>query len=239
MTPALLPGPAALGPVVDRFASMLVDVLLGFEEAGFVEGHPEIETALVEPYRPPYPTPTSSNRRGTCSGAGATRPSAGQLLPRLFSGRHTFRGSWLDPGARVRGLVPAGRGHRYLYRDRAGRTSGEPIFSQWDDMTSAQDLPNWRGWFYATNEAFGERFELPPDRAYCERCAAIASIMWNWRLLLLTGEARYAELIERTLVQRLPSWDRLDGTSFFYVNPSPGPCAHAPPPVVRLCLLPT
>jgi uncharacterized protein len=40
---------------------------------------------------------------------------------------------------------------------------------------------------------------LPPDRAYNETCAAIASFHWSWRLLLATGQARYADLMERVL----------------------------------------
>ena len=94
------------------------------------------------------------------------------------------------------------------------------------------------------DEAFGDRFELPPDRAYCERCAAIASIMWNWRLLLLTGEARFAELLERTLYNGFLAGIGLEGTTFFYVNPlqarqpmtrSPwNYCACCPPNGMRL-----
>ena len=93
-------------------------------------------------------------------------------------------------------------------------------------------------------ESFGDPYELPPDRAYCETCAAVASIMWNWRLLLLTGEARYADLLERTLYNGFLSGLGLDGTSFFYVNPlqSREPatrrawynCACCPPNVMRL-----
>ena len=49
------------------------------------------------------------------------------------------------------------------------------------------------------NEGFGDRFELPPDRAYNETCAAIASFQWSWRLLLATGDARYADHMERVL----------------------------------------
>ncbi len=94
------------------------------------------------------------------------------------------------------------------------------------------------------DEAFGDRFELPPDRAYCETCAAIASIMWNWRMCLITGEARFAELVERTLYNGFLSGWGLDGRSFFYVNPlqSRGGkarqpwyyCACCPPNLMRL-----
>lgn len=68
-------------------------------------------------------------------------------------------------------------------------------------------------------EAFGDRWELPPDRAYNETCAAIASIHWSWRLLLVTGERRYADLIERTLYNAFAASTSADGERFFYVNP--------------------
>ena len=48
------------------------------------------------------------------------------------------------------------------------------------------------------DEAFGDPFELPPDRAYAETCAAIASVMLAWRLLLATGDPACADVIERT-----------------------------------------
>ena len=50
-----------------------------------------------------------------------------------------------------------------------------------------------------SDEAFGDPYELPPDRAYAETCAAIASVMLAWRLLLATGDPAYADLIERTI----------------------------------------
>jgi DUF1680 family protein len=49
------------------------------------------------------------------------------------------------------------------------------------------------------DEAFGEDYELPPDQAYAETCAAVASVMLSWRLLLATGEECWADMIERTL----------------------------------------
>ena len=68
-------------------------------------------------------------------------------------------------------------------------------------------------------EDFGEDFELPPDRAYSETCAGIASVMLCWRLLLATGEARYADLAERTLYNVVATSPALDGRAFFYANP--------------------
>ena len=68
-------------------------------------------------------------------------------------------------------------------------------------------------------EAFGEPYELPNERSYCETCAQIASIMWNWRMLLATGEARFADLMEQTLYNGFLSGVSLDGSRYFYVNP--------------------
>jgi uncharacterized protein len=67
-------------------------------------------------------------------------------------------------------------------------------------------------------EAFGDDHELPPDRAYAESCAAIGMLQWAWRLLLATGEARYADQIELLLYNAVLPAVSLTGTEFFYVN---------------------
>lgn len=69
------------------------------------------------------------------------------------------------------------------------------------------------------DEGFGEDWELPPDRAYCETCAGIASVMVSWRLYLATGDVRYADLIERTFYNVIAASPRSDGRAFFYANP--------------------
>jgi DUF1680 family protein len=101
------------------------------------------------------------------------------------------------------------------------------------------------------DEGFGDRFELPPDRAYNETCAAIASFHWTWRLLLATGDAKYADHMERVLYNGFGATVATDGQRFFYVNPlqrredhfekdDPGrrrtwfSCACRPPNIVRL-----
>ena len=68
-------------------------------------------------------------------------------------------------------------------------------------------------------EEFGDPYELPTERAYCETCAAIASIQWSWRMALLTGQARYSDLVERTLFNGFLSGVSLDGESWLYINP--------------------
>lgn len=67
-------------------------------------------------------------------------------------------------------------------------------------------------------ESFGENYELPNLTAYSETCAAIGSVYWNHRLFMLTGNAKYYDVIERTLYNGLISGLSLDGEKFFYPN---------------------
>ena len=67
--------------------------------------------------------------------------------------------------------------------------------------------------------AFGDNYELPNLSAYCETCAAIGSVYMNYRLFLLHGDAKYFDVLERTLYNGLISGISLDGGSFFYPNP--------------------
>ncbi|HVT11833.1 MAG TPA: beta-L-arabinofuranosidase domain-containing protein [Fimbriimonadaceae bacterium] len=68
-------------------------------------------------------------------------------------------------------------------------------------------------------EAFGRNYQLPNMTAYCETCAAVGNDFWNQRLFLLHKDARYVDVLERTLYNGLLSGVGLDGKSFFYPNP--------------------
>ena len=68
-------------------------------------------------------------------------------------------------------------------------------------------------------EAFGGDYELPNMTAYNETCAAIGNDYWNHRLFLLHADAKYIDVMERTLYNGLISGVSLDGKSFFYPNP--------------------
>jgi uncharacterized protein len=70
-----------------------------------------------------------------------------------------------------------------------------------------------------TSEAFGDAYELPNATAYTETCAAIGNALWQQRLFLLHGEARFADVLERIMSNGLLSGVSLDGMSFFYQNP--------------------
>ena len=71
----------------------------------------------------------------------------------------------------------------------------------------------------SSGEAFGLAFELPNMSAYNETCAAIGNDYWNHRLFLLHADAKYIDVMERTLYNGLLSGVSLDGKSFFYPNP--------------------
>jgi hypothetical protein len=68
-------------------------------------------------------------------------------------------------------------------------------------------------------EAFGDDYELPNATAYNETCAAIGNVFWNHRLFLLHGNAKYIDVLERTLYNGLISGVSLSGDRFFYPNP--------------------
>jgi hypothetical protein len=69
------------------------------------------------------------------------------------------------------------------------------------------------------HEAFGAPYQLPNRTAYNGTCANIANAMWNWRMLLLTGEARYADVMERVFYNSMLSAIGLEGKDYFYTNP--------------------
>lgn len=69
------------------------------------------------------------------------------------------------------------------------------------------------------HQSFGRSYQLPNQTAHNETCAAIGSVLWNWRMFLVTGEARYLDLLELTLYNGVLSGISRDGERFFYNNP--------------------
>ena len=70
-----------------------------------------------------------------------------------------------------------------------------------------------------SNEGFTEDYDLPNRTAYCETCAAVGMVLWNWRMNQLTADARYADVLERALYNGALAGISLAGDRFFYVNP--------------------
>ncbi|WP_152399519.1 glycoside hydrolase family 127 protein [Paenibacillus cellulositrophicus] len=69
------------------------------------------------------------------------------------------------------------------------------------------------------NEGFTHDYDLPNESAYCETCASIAMVFWNHRMSLLFGEAKYADVVERAMYNGALAGISLSGDRFFYVNP--------------------
>ncbi len=69
------------------------------------------------------------------------------------------------------------------------------------------------------HQAFGRAFQLPNSTAHNETCANIGNMLFNWRMLEVTGDARYAEIVETTLYNSIMSGISLDGERYFYTNP--------------------
>jgi len=195
-----------------------VDEVLGPRGRPGVCGHPEIETALVELYRL-----TGRERYlalATCfldrRGHGLLGP--GTYGPAYYQDDRPIREARTLAGHAVRALYLAA-GVTDAFLETGERALLDAAAAQWEDMVATRTYLTGGVGAHHRDESFGDPFELPPDRAYCETCAAIASIMWSWRMLLATGEARYADLIERTLYNGFLAGVSLDGRRFFYVNP--------------------
>ncbi len=77
----------------------------------------------------------------------------------------------------------------------------------------------------ADGEALGADYELPNEAAYAETCAAVGAFMWNWRLLVASGDAAYADRMETALYNAVLAGISLDGRAYFYANPLAQPSA--------------
>ncbi len=103
-----------------------------------------------------------------------------------------------------------------IYRDSAYR---EAVGRLWENMVYKKMYITGGIGARHHQEAFGDNYELPNLTAYSETCASIGSVYWNERLFRLTGEAKYYDVVERTMYNALIAGMSLKGTEFFYPNP--------------------
>lgn len=71
----------------------------------------------------------------------------------------------------------------------------------------------------AHNEGFTTDYSLPNLTAYCETCASVGMVLWNWRMNQFTGDSKYADVMERSMYNGALAGISLEGDLFFYVNP--------------------
>ena len=197
----------------------LVDRRFGPGREDGICGHPEIETALVELYR------HTGERRYLALAArmidlrGHGLLKVGGLGASYFQDHTPVRESKHAVGHAVRQLY-LNAGVTDVHLETGEQALLDAMHVQWD---SAHDRKMYLTGAFGSrhrDEAFGDDYELPSDRAYAETCASIADVHWAWRMLLAgQAPARYAETIERELHNALAAAVGEDGTTFFYANP--------------------
>jgi len=69
------------------------------------------------------------------------------------------------------------------------------------------------------HQAYGRNYQLPNTTAHNETCANIGNVLWNWRMFLISGEARYMDVLELALYNSVLSGVSLEGSDYFYTNP--------------------
>lgn len=114
----------------------------------------------------------------------------------------------------------------YLYSgvaDVAALTGDKAYFEAleriWENMSSKKLFITGGIGSRPQGEGFGPNYELNNHTAYCETCAAIANVYWNYRMFLATGESKYIDVCERALYNNVLSGVSLSGDKFFYDNP--------------------
>ncbi|HJS74934.1 MAG TPA: glycoside hydrolase family 127 protein, partial [Vicinamibacteria bacterium] len=219
-------GKRRLLDVAVRFAD-LVDRDFGPEARRDVPGHEEIELALVkladvtgegryvelarffvdqrgrEHDGEPYP-------EGTSFAIYNDRPYKQDHLPVIEqreAAGHAVRASYLYTGMADVLARTGAPGYR------------ESLASIWQDVVATKLYLTGGIGSRDTFESFGEDYELPNRTAYTETCAAIGNDLWNHRMFLATGEARFLDVMERVLYNGALSGVSAKGDTFFYTNP--------------------
>ncbi len=188
----------------------------GPDKKPIFSGHPEIELALIELYR------TTGDKRHLeladyiLQGDDRIKvPHRGYVYH--FCGIPFTSRTHLE-GHAVRAMY-ACCGATDYYLETGDQAYWKTLNTLWDDLVNHQMYVTGGVGARSDGEAFGDPYELPNFTAYGESCAAIGNMMWNWRMLAATGDAKYADVIERALYNGINSGMSLDGTLYCYRNP--------------------
>jgi DUF1680 family protein len=198
-----------------RYAEFLIENY-GPGKKPLLAGHPEIEMALIELYR------TTGDRR-YLDLAGYILNGDPRIVRRPDRVVYTFSGIPFTQRTRFQGhavrAMYASCGATDYYLETGDPKYWQTLESLWLDMVSSKMYvtgglgSRWEG------ESFGDAYELPNARAYAETCAAIGSLMWNWRMLAASGDARFTDVLERALYNAIDVGMSLDGALYCYYNP--------------------
>jgi DUF1680 family protein len=208
-------GKRKLLDVARRFANY-IDSVFGPDKRHAVPGHEELELALVKLYR------VTGEKRylDLAKFFIDQRGRADQRTPfgEYHQDHKPVREQTEVTGHAVRAM--------YLYcgmadvaaltGDRDLRKALETI---WHDVVDRKMYVTGGIGPSASNEGFTVPYDLPNDSAYAETCAAIGMALWNHRMFLMSGDGKYADVLEREVYNGLLSGVSRGGDRFFYVNP--------------------
>ena len=231
-------GKTNLLEVAIKFADH-IDSVFGPGKREGTSGHPEIEMALVELFRE-----TRDYRYLNLAKFFIDERGKGLVGGDLYHIDHKpFRDLDEIVGHAVRSLY-LNCGATDLYLEIGDISILNALERLWRNFTERKMYITGGAGARYEGESFGEEYELPNETAYAETCAAIASFMWNYRMLFAIPEGRFADIMEQTLYNGLLSGISLDGMHYFYVNPLADngkhrrqkwfACACCPPNIARL-----
>jgi len=188
----------------------------GADQKAIVSGHPEIEMALIELSR------TTGNRKyvdlaGYILHGDERVPLKPSQIVYMYCGIPFTSRTKLE-GHAVRAMY-ACCGATDYYLETGDQAYWKTLNALWDDLSAHQLYVNGGVGARAAGEAFGDAYELPNAQAYGESCAAIGNMMWNWRMLAASGDAKFTDVIERALYNGINSGMSLDGKTYCYRNP--------------------
>lgn len=234
-------GSTRLLDVVSRFADLICDTFGPASEGKVenVDGHEEIEMALVELARA-----TGNDRYRAQAQFFVDIRGKGVIGGRDYhQDRVPFRELDVVEGHAVRAVYYTAGGTD-LFLESGEQAMHDALEKMWHNMVERRMYVSGGIGARHDREAFGKDYELGNERAYNETCAAIGSVMWNWRMLAIDGEARFADLIELQLYNGMLPGLSLDGRLYFYENPLEDDgthrrtpwfgCACCPPNVARM-----
>ena len=127
-----------------------------------------------------------------------------------------------------RQVVPVGHTVRFAYLETAAtmmaRANGDQTLQQaleraWERMVTRRMFVTGGIGSLSWLEGFGNDYELDPEFAYAETCAALGSMFWNWEMAQLTGQAKFSDLFEWQLYNAAAVGMGADGTTYLYNNP--------------------
>ncbi|NLY23585.1 MAG: glycoside hydrolase family 127 protein, partial [Bacteroidales bacterium] len=210
-------GKRSLLDVAVKNADLVCEVFgLGDDQISYPSGHPIIEMALVKLYRVTGEERYLQQARYFVDEAGRL---SNRRAPGIYSQDHM---PILAQEEIVGHAVRAG----YLFAGAADvamlqhdRELFEAVERLWQNMAGRKLYITGGVGSRAQGEGYGPDYELNNFNNYCETCAAIANVFWNHRMFLASGEAKYIDVLERTLYNGLISGVSLSGDEFFYDNP--------------------